>query len=172
MNAIERNYIETIDELINKLDRITDNQTFHEQKDHLVGKTINAVHAIADCYERNKEKLSGDNKNFLLAFCYLNNQIKHDRDLEVFSEQIYSAVLPTYLPCRLGSTSYSIIWADFENHGRENAAGKREHYDDLLKGKDVKDTLIAAKQILLVDTTVGYKKEIIKISKGESYDQL
>ena len=148
MNVIERNYIETIGELINKLDGITDNQIFHEQKDHLACKVINSVHAIADCYERNKEKLSKEDKDFILAFCYLNNQLKHDRDLEVFSEQIYSAVLPTYLPCRLGSTSYSIIWADFENHGRENAAGKREHYDDSLKGKDVKETLIIAKQIL------------------------
>ena len=148
MNVIERNYIETISELINKLDGITDNQTFHEQKEHFVGKIINSVHAIADCYERNKEKLSPKDKSFILAFCYLNNQLKHDRELEVFSEQIYSSTLPTYFPFRLGFKSYSIVWADFEDHGSEKAAGKRKHYEDSLKGKDVKETLIIAKQIL------------------------
>ena len=152
MNVIERNYIEAIGELINQLDGISDNQMFHEQKDHFAGKIINAVHAIADCYERNKEKLSKDDKDFILSFCYLNNQLKHDRDLEVFSQQIYSATLPSYLPLCLGSTSYSIVWSDFEDHGSERAAGKRKHYDDSLKGKDVKDTLIVAKQIL--DTVI------------------
>lgn len=148
MSVIERNYIETIGELINEFNGITDNKTFHEQKDHLVGKIINSIHSIADCYERNKEKLSTEDKVFLLAFCYLNNQLKHDRDLEVFSEQIYSAVLPTCLPFRLSSTSYSIIWANFEDHGRTIAEGKRKHYDEHLSGKDIKKTLFAAKQIL------------------------
>ncbi len=148
MSVIERNYIQTIGELINELDGITDNKTFHEQKDHLVGKIINSVHAIADCYERHKDKLFGEDKDFILAFRYLNNQLKHDIHLEIFSEQIYSAVLPTYLPCILGSTSHSIIWANFEDHGRTTVEAKREHYDQYLNGKDVKETLSAAKRIL------------------------
>ena len=148
MNIIESNYSKKIDNLMSEMNKITDNEYFHNNKDSFAGYLIDAVHAIADCYERNRDKLSGYEKDFILAFRYLNNQLKHDKNLVEFCMQIYSAVLPSYLPLRLGSTSYSIEWVDFTDNGKPNAEAKREHYDNYLNGKDVKESFIEAKRIL------------------------
>lgn len=152
MNIIETNYKIKINNLINEIRDISDNETFHKKETLLVGYIIDAVHAIADCYERNKDKLSGDDKEFILAFRYLNNQLKHDKALKAFSLQIYSAILPSYFPLRLGATSQSIIWENFNDNGFPKADGKRAHYDKYLNKKDVEETLSKAKRIL--DTIV------------------
>ena len=148
MSIIARNYAIKIDRFLKDMETITDNECFYNNKEILMASIIDAVHAIADCYERNKTKLDGTEKTLALAFCYLNNQLKHDTNLEVFSTPVYSAVLPTRLPFRLGATSCSITWADFEDHGNTRAAGKRDHYDMYLNGKDVEETLIKIKKIL------------------------
>lgn len=148
MNIIEHNYAMKIDNLIESINYITDNAHFFQSKNILTGYLIDAVHAIADCYERNKAKISSDDKGIVLAFCYLNNQLKHDKELEIFTIQIFSAVFPTRFPLRLGSSSHSFIWENFEDHGSVRAEAKREHYDEFLNGKDVKDTIMRVKTIL------------------------
>ena len=148
MNVIVRNYVIKIDHFLKEIEAITDNECFYNNKEYLTASLIDAVHAIADCYERNKDKLDGTDKEYVLAFCYLNNQLKHDRWLEVFSTPIYCAIFPIRFPFRLGATSCSIVWADFENHGKDWAEAKRYHYDRYLKQNDVKETLLNVKLIL------------------------
>lgn len=148
MNIIVRNYAFKIDCFIKSMESISDNECFYNNKESLTASLIDCVHAIADCYERNKTNLSGVEKELILAFCYLNNQLKHDITLEVFSEPIYSAILPTRLPLRLGATTCSITWIDFDDHGKAWAEAKREHYDIYLKQKDVKETLLNVKLVL------------------------
>lgn len=148
MSIIVRNYAYKIDRFLSDMEEITDNECFFNNKEILMAGIIDAVHAIADCYERNKTKLEETDKELVLAFCYLNNQLKHDKDLEVFSTPIYNAVLPTRFPFRLGETSCSITWADFEDHGKTWAEAKRDHYDKHLKQKDVEETLLKVKQLL------------------------
>ena len=147
MSIIVRNYAIKIDRFLSDVDEITDNECFYNRKENLMCGIIDAVHAIADCYERNKTKLYGEDKELVLAFGYLNNQLKHDKDLEVFSSPIYSAVLPTRFPFRLGATSCSMTWADFEDHGQSRIA-TRDHYDKYLKQKDVAETLSEVKRAL------------------------
>lgn len=148
MNIIERNYSIKIDNFIKEMDKITDNEYFFQNKDYLIANLIDVVHAIADNYVRNKTQMPEIDKDFVLAFCYLNNQLKHDKALDIFSTPIYSAVLPTRLPFRLGDDTCSIQWADFKDNGNPKAEGKRVHYDTHLNGKDVRDSLIRVKQIL------------------------
>ncbi len=148
MGIIERNYIVKINKLISEIDAVTENEYFHQHKEDFLFSVIDAVHAIADCYERNSNKVCASDKEFLLGFCYLNNQLKHDKSLDVFSIPVYSAVLPSRLPMRLGVSECSIIWADFENHGRISARAQRWHYDANLLNKDVKDTMLKARDIL------------------------
>ena len=148
MSIIVRNYAIKIDRFLSDMEKIDDNEYFYNNKENLMASIIDAVHAIADCYERNKAQLDGTDKELVLAFCYLNNQLKHDKHLEVFSTPIYSAVLPTRLPFRLGATSCSITWADFEDHGKTWAEAKRDHYDKYLKQKDVEETLSKVKKVL------------------------
>ena len=148
MSVIEKNYALKIDSFMSELDKITDNEYFHQNIDMLTCCLIDSVHSIVDSYERIKDKISLTDKEFIRAFCYVNNQIKHDRKLAEFSMNFYSAQLPTRLPCILGKTSCSIEWADFEDHGDSRAEGKRTHYDTYLKNNDVGDTLKKAKAIL------------------------
>ena len=148
MNIIERNYAVKINKLVSAIDAVTGNEYFHQHKEDFLFDIIDAVHAIADCYERNRDKLCTADDEFLLGFCYLNNQLKHDPSLEVFGIPMYSAVLPTRLPLILGNSSCSIIWADFEDHGEDRARAKRWHYDASLVKKDVKETMLEALSIL------------------------
>ena len=148
MGIIEKNYAVKIDKFISEIDTVVDNESFYRQRDDFMLILIDVVHAIADCYERKRHGLSSTDDEFLLGFCYLNNQLKHDTKLEVFSVQIYSAVLPLRFPARLGSRKCSLLWADFEDHGSPKARPKRWHYDTHLLDKDVKTTLHRAKAIL------------------------
>ena len=148
MSVIERNYAIKVNSLISEIDAATENEYFHQHKENFLFSIIDAVHAIADCYERNRHQLCKSDDDFLLGFCYLNNQLKHDSALEVFGIPVYSAVLPTRLPLLLGSSSCSIIWADFPDNGNANARAKRRHYDTHLVNKDVKKTMLSAKSIL------------------------
>ncbi|MBE6882843.1 MAG: hypothetical protein E7489_07545 [Ruminococcaceae bacterium] len=148
MGIIESNYKSKIDNFINEMDKIPDNEYFHQNSDKFSELLIDVVHAIADCYERNRDKLGSTDKDFICAFRYLNNQLKHDTNLDVFDVQFHSAVLPTYLPCILEAAVCSIRWADFEDHGRPVREGTRLQYDTYLKDEDVVKTLKDVKQIL------------------------
>ena len=148
MSIIEKNYAFKIDRLVSEIETAPDNEYFHQHRDTFLSDIIDAVHAIADCYERNRDALNPAHKEFILSFRYLNNQLKHDRALNVFGIPVYSGVLPSRLPLRLGSKVCSIVWADFPDHGRSNADGKRSHYDTHLVNRDVKETLLKAKTIL------------------------
>lgn len=84
MGIIESNYKSKIDNFINEMDKIPDNEYFHQNSDKFSELLIDVVHAIADCYERNRDKLGSTDKDFICAFRYLNNQLKHDTNLDVF----------------------------------------------------------------------------------------
>lgn len=82
---------------------------------------------------------------YFRAFSYVNNQIKHDKNLQIFCYPVSGSMFPMRFPMRFGPPG--IVWNDFEDNGRAQARGRREHYDVCLKRKDVKNTLETKKEI-------------------------
>ena len=94
-----------------------------------------------------------EGKEFFLAFVYLNNQIKHDLSLELFYFEVCGSIYPMRFPFRFGPPG--VVWGDFPDHGRSREA-KREYYDQYLKLKDVKKSLIKLDELLKnVESTIA-----------------
>lgn len=139
--------IKGINEAIATIDKITDNLKFSELKVDLYSSIIDAVHKISDYYERIKDRqLDADTDLLFRAFAYLNNQIKHDKALEVFYTEVSGSMFPMRFPFRFGPPG--LYWKNFENNGRTTSRGKREHYEACLMDKDIKATLCKVKEII------------------------
>lgn len=145
--------LKSIDDAIDAIDEITDNEKFDELKIVLFSKVVNAVHQISDYYERIKEHpLPLEIDNEFRAYAYLNNQIKHDKDLEFIYFEVAESVYPTFYPFQFGSPS--LCWKEFKNNGRANARGRREHYEAHLMDRDVKATLSKMKETIVSTTHI------------------
>ena len=108
--------------------------------DEIVLKCVNAVHSIADYYERlDKNILATQDELWFRAYVYLNNQIKHDRNLELIHYSVYGSMYPRGYPMRYGLPEAR--WKDFKDNGRKSSRGKREHYELVLCKKEIKYTL-------------------------------
>lgn len=134
--------LRAINNSIKLIDSITDNTKFEEVSSELHDSLISTVHFVGDVYERIKKNginhFSQDKKEFLLAFVYLNNQLKHDVLLNVVYYEVSGSMFPFKFPRRFGTPA--VYWSDFPDHGQSKKA-KREHYDLYLKKKDVRVTL-------------------------------
>lgn len=87
--------LESIEDAIDAIDEITDNEKFNELRIVLFSKVVSAVHQISDYYERIKEHpLPLEIDNEFRAYAYLNNQIKHDKDLEFIYFEVAESVHP------------------------------------------------------------------------------
>lgn len=136
-----------INDAIKLIDSIQDNTLF-EQRQVLITTAIhNAIHAIVDYYERlNKKLLQQEEEDLFHAFMYVNNQIKHDKNLQFVTYNVGGSMFPIYFPFRFGPPG--VMWADFIDNGKPTARGKRAHYEKMLMNKDVKDTMITVKSII------------------------
>ncbi|MBQ7014683.1 MAG: hypothetical protein IJN12_01035 [Clostridia bacterium] len=138
---------DNIDLAIETINKISDNQKFDPLRSEINRNVINAIGAIANCYARmDFSLLLEDDDKYMRAFAYLNNQIKHDTTLEIIYFDVSGSIYPFRYPMRFGKPG--IFWSDFKDNGRTNARGKRIHYDEILKNKDVEVTLIQAKDII------------------------
>lgn len=145
--------LESIDNAIDAIDKITDNEKFNELKIVLFSRVVNAVHQIADYYERIKEHpLPLEIDNEFRAYAYLNNQIKHDKELEFIYFEVAESVYPMFYPFQFDSPG--LCWKNFIDNGRANARGKREHYEVHLMDRDVKATLSKMKETIVSTTHV------------------
>ena len=137
-----------IDNAIKTIDDIHDNTMFKQMQLSITASTHNAVHAIVDFYERiDKLALNSEEDDLFRAFMYVNNQIKHDKNLQFVTYNVSGSMFPFDFPFRFGPPG--VMWSDFPDNGSTAARGKRKHYDKMLIKKDVKATLITAKQIII-----------------------
>lgn len=89
--------LKSIDDAIGAIDEITDNEKFNELRIMLFSSVVNAVHQIADYYERIKDHpLPLEIDNEFRAYAYLNNQIKHDKDLEFIYFEVAGSMFPMF----------------------------------------------------------------------------
>ncbi|MBQ7903192.1 MAG: hypothetical protein IJ362_05625 [Oscillospiraceae bacterium] len=138
--------INNIDIAVEEINKITDNQKFNVLREELNRTIVNAVSSIAVYYERmDYSKLAQDDDTYLRAFAYLNNQIKHDKNLNMIYYDVSGSMYPMSYPMRYGKPG--VYWSDFKNNGRPNSRGKREHYDLMLRNKDIEVTLLKVKEI-------------------------
>lgn len=139
----------SIERTIELLDSIIDNTKFGEVRDSLFDNMVAVIHIAGDIYPRIKgcEVWSKwkEEKDFFLAFVYLNNQLKHDLSLELFYYEVCGSIYPMRYPFRYGPPG--IFWADFPDHGKSKEA-KREYYDKYLKRHDVKESLTRLDSLL------------------------
>jgi len=118
---------------------------------------INAIHSIGDYYERlDKNMITKNDDLWFKAYVYVNNQIKHDKELEIIHFPVYGSMYPMGYPRRYGLPGVS--WNNFVDNGRKNSRGRREHYEECLCDKDIKCTLII---ILKITEKVECKKQTI-----------
>lgn len=124
---------------ISTLNELTDNIKLNEMSLNISVAVINAVHSVCDYYERTKEvKISNKDDLLFRAFVYVNNQIKHDKNLEVIHYPVYGSQYPISYPMNYGPPG--VCWNNFTDKGRKTARGKREDYDEYLCNKDIQDT--------------------------------
>ena len=90
--------------------------------------------------------------NEFRAYAYLNNQIKHDKDLEFIYFEVAESVHPMFYPFQFDSPG--LCWKNFRDNGRANARGKREHYEAHLMDRDVKATLSKMKETIVSTTHI------------------
>lgn len=136
-----------IDGAISAIEKVTDNLKFDELRLDLYSNIIDAVHKIADYYERIKDcPLEAEADLMFRAFAYLNNQIKHDKELEIIYREVCGSMFPMRFPFRFGPPG--LYWNEFIDNGRSNSRGKREHYEAYLMKKDIKCTLCEMKEII------------------------
>lgn len=136
----------SIDTAIQTIEKITDNTQFKDLREELFHSIVSAVHFIADYEERVRAQLSPEDAEVFKAFLYVNNQLKHDINLEMFYYDVAGSMFPIFFPMRFGEPG--VNWRDFPNNGNKNARGKREHYEKHLMNKDIEATLISIKQII------------------------
>ena len=136
----------SIDDAIEEINNITDNTKFDCVRVELFQKVVAAIHLIADCEERVRKNLSYDDSEFLKAFLYLNNQLKHDVNLKLFYYDVSGSMFPFSFPMRFGTPG--VYWRNFVDNGEKNARGKRKHYEKYLMDKDIEITLLSVKAIL------------------------
>lgn len=142
LSAVNR----SIDTAIQTIESITDNMQFENLREELFHSIVSAVHFIADYEERVRKTLSPEDAEVFKAFLYVNNQLKHDVNLEMFYYDVAGSMFPMFFPMRFGEPGVS--WRDFPDNGNKNARGKREHYEKHLMDKDIGVTLKAVKQII------------------------
>ena len=129
------------------IDSIQDNTMFEQRQVSITAAIHNAVHTIVDFYERiDKSSLISEKDDLFRAFMYVNNQIKHDKNLQFITYNVCGSMYPYDYPFRYGPPG--VMWADFVDYGRPTARGKRMHYEKMLMNKDVKNTMITVKSVI------------------------
>ena len=140
--------LRSIKHALDTIDKLADNAIFSEMRDEMQFQIITAVHWIGDVGERIKHKLtSKDDDELIRAFYYLNNQLKHDHELEVIYYNVYESRYPSGYPHRYGSPP-TIEWNNFKDNGRKESRGKRKHYDAVLNGREVQPSFIAVIELI------------------------
>lgn len=136
-----------IDDAIQIIDGIQNNTMFDQRQVVITTAVHNAIHAIVDYYERlDKTFLQQEEDDLFRAFMYVNNQIKHDTNLQCVTYNVYGSMFPFDFPFRFGPPG--VMWADFVDNGRPTARGKRSHYEKMLMNKEVKTTMKTVKSII------------------------
>ena len=136
----------SIDDAVRTINQITNNMMFDSLREEIFQSIISAVHFIADCEERIRDRLPLEDADVLKAFLYINNQLKHDTSLEMFYFDVCGKMYPYDYPYRYGKPG--VFWRDFPNNGRSNSRGKREHYEKYLMNKDIEVTLLQVQKLL------------------------
>ena len=142
LSAVNR----SIDAAIQTIEKITDNMKFDALREELFHSIVSAVHFIADYEERVRTILTPEDAEVFKAFLYVNNQLKHDVNLEMFYYDVAGSIFPMFFPMRFGEPGVS--WRCFPDNGNKNARGKREHYEKHLMDKDIGVTLVSIKEII------------------------
>lgn len=138
---------ESIDIALDSINKIENNEKFKELRDELFRNIVSAIHFIAVYEERIRATIENEDADFFKAFLYVNNQIKHDIDLEIFYYGVAGSAYPCFYPKRYGKPG--LIWSNFTDKGSAKARGKRSHYEKHLMEKDVANTLERIKKIIL-----------------------
>lgn len=133
------------------LDQITDNTKFDLVKDALHYDLLALIHCIGDIYARMKAQktlaiLSKEELQLFLGFVYLNNQLKHDPELNAIYYEVSGGMYPMKYPYRYDSPG--VYWKNFQDHGKSREA-KRLHYDATLNRKDVRRTLELLEKVIM-----------------------
>lgn len=142
LSAVNR----SIDAAVQTIERITDNMQFEILREDLFHSIVSAVHFIADYEERVRVQLTPEDAEVFKAFLSVNNQLKHDVNLEMFYYDVAGSMFPMFFPMRFGEPG--VNWRDFPNNGNKNARGKRAHYEKHLMDRDIGVTLKLIKQII------------------------
>lgn len=84
-----------IEAAIQTIDSIKDNTMFEQRQLSTTTTIHNAVHTIVDYYERiDKSSLSAEEDDLFRAFMYVNNQIKHDTNLQCVTYNVSGSMYP------------------------------------------------------------------------------
>ena len=89
------NLINNINTVLSELSKITTNEEYFNYKSEIELCIFNSLHALGDLYERlDNDVKNGD--NIINAFQYLNNQVKHIKDLEKITYAVSASTFPMF----------------------------------------------------------------------------
>lgn len=132
------NLINNINTVLSELSKITTNEEYFNYKSEIELCIFNSLHALGDLYERlDNDVKNGD--NIINAFQYLNNQVKHIKDLEKITYAVSASTFPMFFPMNYGEFHFS--WLNFPDK-EERKYPLRPQYEKYLMDKDVKTSYI------------------------------
>ncbi len=137
-----------VDEFVETIDAVVKNEELESKRIDIFYKLVIAIHFLIDSYDRLPNKPGWkDESPFVSAFKYVNNQLKHDVDLDLFYITICNGgMFPMRFPMHYGKPSIS--WANFQDNSDEKSKFRRPHYDNELMNKDVKSTILDFQRII------------------------
>ena len=92
------------------------NTMFSELRESITASIINAIHSIVDWYERAKQEHFSMNEDQLFhAFMYVNNELKHNKNLTFITYDVSGSMFPMFFPFRFGPPG--VYWAEFKDNG-------------------------------------------------------
>lgn len=128
--------VENINKVIEELDKFNCNEDFINNKNKIEKSIYDTLSAVGLLYTRLDNKIH-NSENIINAFQYLNNQVKHIKELEILTYSIAGSEYPRFYPYCYGKAHYS--WLDFENHETRKPP-LRPQYEKFLMNREVKTT--------------------------------
>lgn len=154
-----KNFIFNYNELVGNLTSIKTNDELINNISKANSLIDNTIHSFGDLYERisniinnkqdvhlRKNIITESEQNIIYAFKYLNNQLKHDRELEVITACVANNSYPRFYPYVRGADPF-YEWKDFKNN-ETNPHKYRVYYEKELIGKNVHNSIYELKNII------------------------
>ncbi len=128
----------SINDVIEVINKINDNNEFEKHRFELFYKIVIAVHFIADYEVRIKKHIPLEYKDFVMGFHYLNNQLKHDCNLEIIYYEVCGSMFPLRYLMQFGKPG--VCWNNFVDNSDKKSRDQRKYYEEHLMNQDIETT--------------------------------